>query len=99
MDSFGTRYRKPHRKKRDRQACIGELVQFDGSDHKWFEDRGPECCLLVAIDDASNRVMLKFAPSESTESVLSFWKAYCTKYGIPCAIYTIMALCIMTLKE
>jgi transposase len=83
-----SRYRKPHRKKRDRRACIGELVQFDGSDHKWFEDRGPECCLLVAIDDASNRVMLRFAPSESTESVLSFWKAYCTTYGIPCAIYT-----------
>ena len=83
-----SRYRKPHRKKRDRRACIGELVQFDGSDHKWFEGRGAECCLLVAIDDASNRVMLRFAPSESTESVLSFWKAYCTAYGIPCAIYT-----------
>jgi len=67
-----SRYRTPHRKKRDRRKCIGELVQFDGSDHKWFEDRGPECCLLVAIDDASNRVMLRFAPSESTESVLSF---------------------------
>ena len=83
-----SRHRKPHRKKRDRRTCIGELVQFDGSDHKWFEDRGPECCLLVAIDDASNRVMLKFAPSESSQSVLSFWKAYCTTYGIPRAIYT-----------
>jgi transposase len=83
-----SRYRKPHRKKRDRRACIGELVQFDGSDHKWFEGRGSECCLLVAIDDASNRVMLRFAPSESSESVLSFWRTYCTIYGIPCAIYT-----------
>lgn len=83
-----SRYRKPHRKKRDRRACIGEMIQFDGSDHAWFEDRGPACCLLVAIDDASNRLMLRFAPSESTESVLSCWKAYCATYGIPHAIYT-----------
>jgi len=82
------RYRKPHRKKRDRRACIGEMIQFDGSDHAWFEDRGPECTLLVAIDDASNRVMMRFAPSESTESVLTFWKSYCAIYGIPRAIYT-----------
>ena len=83
-----SRYRKPHRKKRDRRECIGELVQFDGSDHAWFEDRGAPCCLLVAIDDASNSVMLKFAPSESSQSVLSFWRTYCTTYGIPRAIYT-----------
>ena len=83
-----SRHRKPHRKKRDRRACIGEMIQFDGSDHAWFEDRGAECCLLVAIDDASNRVMMRFAPSESTESVFEFWKLYCTTYGIPGAIYT-----------
>jgi transposase len=83
-----SRHRTPHRKKRDRRACIGELIQFDGSDHAWFEDRGVACCLLVAIDDASNRVMMRFAPSESTESVLAFWKSYCAQYGIPRAIYT-----------
>jgi hypothetical protein len=64
------------------------MIQFDGSDHAWFEDRGPACCLLVAIDDASSRVMMRFAPSESTESVFTFWKSYCAVYGIPRAIYT-----------
>lgn len=26
---------------RARRACIGELVQIDGCDHRWFEDRAP----------------------------------------------------------
>ncbi|ECO2566182.1 helix-turn-helix domain containing protein, partial [Salmonella enterica] len=25
------------------RACIGELIQIDGSHHRWFEDRGPAC--------------------------------------------------------
>jgi choline dehydrogenase-like flavoprotein len=28
---------------RMRRACLGELVQIDGCDHHWFEDRGPSC--------------------------------------------------------
>src|SRR5206468_2499859 len=35
---------------RERRACLGELVQLDGSEHAWFEDRGPRCTLLVYID-------------------------------------------------
>ena len=31
---------------RERRACLGELVQIDGSDHAWFEERGPKCTLL-----------------------------------------------------
>jgi hypothetical protein len=30
-----------------------ELVQIDGSDHRWFEDRAPACTLLVYVDDAT----------------------------------------------
>lgn len=36
---------------RMRRACIGELIQIDGCEHHWFEDRGPECTALVFIDD------------------------------------------------
>jgi hypothetical protein len=25
---------------------VGELVQIDGSEHAWFENRGPPCTLL-----------------------------------------------------
>ena len=28
---------------RSRQACVGELIQIDGSDHAWFEDRSEAC--------------------------------------------------------
>ncbi|WP_395396348.1 helix-turn-helix domain-containing protein (plasmid) [Novosphingobium sp. BL-8A] len=32
---------------RNRRDCRGELIQFDGLKHWWFEDRGPQCTLLV----------------------------------------------------
>ena len=34
---------------RYRRECYGELVQIDGSEHYWFEDRDPPCTLLVYI--------------------------------------------------
>ncbi|MGX0137700.1 hypothetical protein ACUXG4_005960 [Cupriavidus metallidurans] len=30
---------------RNRRACLGELVQIDGCDHAWVEDRAPACTL------------------------------------------------------
>jgi hypothetical protein len=52
---------------RSRRDCVGELVQVDGCEHRWFEDRGPQCTLLVFIDDATSRLMhLQFVESEST---------------------------------
>ena len=52
---------------RSRRDCVGELVQVDGSEHRWFEDRGPQCTLLVFVDDATSRLMhLQFVKSEST---------------------------------
>tara|TARA_R110000737_G_scaffold340199_1_gene362816 strand:- start:611 stop:772 length:162 start_codon:yes stop_codon:yes gene_type:complete len=37
-----------------RRECLGEVIQIDGSDHRWFEDRGPACTLLVSIDEATS---------------------------------------------
>ncbi|MGY4213284.1 hypothetical protein ACVK00_006711, partial [Burkholderia sp. PvR073] len=31
------------------RACLGELIQIDGSDHRWFEERAPACTLLVYV--------------------------------------------------
>ena len=43
------------------------MIQVDGSKHWWFEDRGPQCTLLVYIDDATSELMhLKMVESEST---------------------------------
>lgn len=41
---------------RERRACVGELVQIDGSPHAWLEDRGPRCSLIAFVDDATGRL-------------------------------------------
>ena len=44
-------------------------MQIDGSEHRWFEQRGEPCKLLVFIDDGRSSLMqLRFVPSESTGS-------------------------------
>ena len=46
-----------HRRARPRRAAVGELVQWDSSDHAWLEKRSPGRLMLVTlIDDASSRV-------------------------------------------
>jgi hypothetical protein len=56
----------PAHQLRHRRSCLGELVQIDGSDHEWFEERGPRCSLLVYVDDATGRLMeLRFVAAES----------------------------------
>jgi len=39
--------RRTFHQPRLRRECYGELIQIDGSDHRWFEDRAPACTLLV----------------------------------------------------
>ena len=52
-----------------RRESYGKLVQIDGSQHRWFEQRGEPCTLLVQIDDATSRLMqLRVVASESTFS-------------------------------
>lgn len=82
------RKKRPHRKKRERRVAIGEMLQFDGSHHDWFEGRAESCCLLHGVDDASSKVFLRFAKNESAESVLTTMKEYCQINGIPASIYT-----------
>jgi transposase len=74
---------------RARRACLGELIQIDGSDHRWFEERAPACTLLVYVDDATSRLMLlHFTASESTFSYFEATRAYLERYGKPVAFYS-----------
>src|SRR5476649_681010 len=74
---------------RYRRACTGELVQIDGCDHHWFEDRAPACTLLVYVDDATSRLMmLSFVHSESTFSYFNATRAYLERHGRPLAFYS-----------
>ena len=74
---------------RARRDCLGELVQIDGSEHWWFEDRGPQCTLLVYVDDATSRLMhLKFVETESTFDYFQATREYLDAYGKPVGFYS-----------
>lgn len=73
---------------RERKAAEGEMLQFDGCDHDWFENRGGRCTLLAAIDDATGKILqAEFAPHEGVVPVFSFWKEYVQIRGKPLNIY------------
>jgi hypothetical protein len=80
--------KKEYRSWRQRKACYGEMEQFDGSYEYWFEDRGPYCCLLASIDDATGiPTKAEFAPHEGVFPVFNFWKEYLKEHGKPYSIY------------
>ena len=81
--------RKQVHQPRPRRECVGELVQVDGSEHWWFEDRGPQCTLLVFVDDATSRLMhLQFVESELTFAYFHAARAYLEAWGKPVAFYS-----------
>jgi transposase len=74
---------------RERRACFGELVQIDGSDHDWFEGRGPRCTLLMYIDDATGQLLeLWFVPAETFFAYCEATRHYLERYGKPVAFYS-----------
>jgi transposase len=81
--------RKRIQQPRYRREHVGELVQIDGSEHRWFEDRADRCTLLVFVDDATSRLMeLRFVISESTFAYFDALKAYLGRHGKPVAFYS-----------
>ena len=77
-----------HRRRRPRREHFGELVQFDGSDHAWFEDRAPRCCLMVMVDDATGRSVARMAGQETTEAAFRTLRCWIERHGVPATLYT-----------
>ncbi|MFO3938102.1 ISNCY family transposase [Enterobacter hormaechei] len=74
---------------RYRRACCGELIQIDGCDHHWFENRAPACTALVYVDAATSRLMqLRFVKSESTFTYFEATRGYLEKHGKPLPLYS-----------
>ncbi len=72
-----------------RRACVGELIQIDGCEHAWFEDRATMCTALVFVDDATSRLMcVRFADTESTFTYFEALRDYLGRYGKPLALYS-----------
>ncbi|MBU2052324.1 ISNCY family transposase [Patescibacteria group bacterium] len=79
--------RATHREWRERKECFGEMTQMDGSDHDWFESRGAKCILLASIDDATNRIFLRFTEHEDTRNLMLFSREYLKRFGRPRIFY------------
>src|ERR1700686_596369 len=78
----------PHQPRR-RRECLGELVQIDGSEHAWLENRGEMCTLLAFVDDATSRLMqLRFVASESAFDYFRATRDYLETHGKPVAFYS-----------
>jgi hypothetical protein len=79
----------PIHPRRERRACIGELLQTDASEHLWFEDRGPKCHLYIIIDDATSEITDgHFEPEETTEGYFKLFQSYFQRNGLPVGIYS-----------
>ena len=75
--------------RRPRRACVGDLVQIDGSPHEWFEGRGPACTLIVYVDDATTRLLATgFFAGETTEAYMETTRAHLAAHGRPVAYYS-----------
>jgi len=80
---------------RARKEYFGELEQFDGSYHLWFENRlldenghPQEVCLLASIDDATGKIThALFDFNEGVIPVFNFWMEYLLTLGKPVGIY------------
>ena len=59
------RRRGRHRRRRARKEHFGEMVQMDGSFHRWLEERGPEGCLMDLVDDATNTTLARLGEEET----------------------------------
>src|SRR5450755_1186941 len=73
---------------RPRRSRVGELVQWDTSEHAWLEDRGPKLYLISMIDDASSRIHARFVLYDSTEENMRLVWSYVEAYGRPVSYYT-----------
>jgi len=81
------RGRPKHRQWRERKACLGEMVQLDGSHHDWFEGRRDKAVLMVMIDDATNETGAHFAEEETTHAAYDVFDLWTQAHGVPLSIY------------
>jgi transposase len=82
------RRHKPHRKRRERKAHFGELVQLDGSFAEWLEKRGPGGCLMNMVDDATSETLARLGAQETIWAAARVLRCWIERYGVPLGLYT-----------
>ena len=84
-----SRRSQQHRFRPRRMPQEDMLVQIDGSQHPWLEDRGPKLVLLIAVDDATGTVaQAVFRTTEDTRGYLVLLEGLIRQWGIPLALYS-----------
>jgi transposase len=73
---------------RPRRSRLGELVQWDTSEHQWLEGRGPKLYLISMIDDATSRIHARFVLHDSTAENMRLLGSYVELHGRPLSFYT-----------
>lgn len=73
---------------RPRRSRLGELVQWDTSNHDWLEGRGERLYLIAMMDDATSRLFARFVRHDSSEENMRLLWSYLEKWGRPLAFYT-----------
>jgi hypothetical protein len=73
---------------RPRRSRLGEMVQWDTSEHDWLEGRGEQLYLIAMIDDATSRLFARFVRHDSTEENMKLLWSYLEKFGRPLMFYT-----------
>jgi hypothetical protein len=76
-----------YRARRNARERFGEMVQFDGSHHDWFEGRRGRCCLITLIDDATKTRLSQFFEEETIFGAMTVLKLWIEAYGIPESLY------------
>jgi transposase len=78
--------RRKHRRWRARKSHFGQLVQMDGSHHRWFG--GEKSCLVSMVDDATGVRHSLLAEEETTEAAMRLLWLWVERYGVPRGLYT-----------
>jgi hypothetical protein len=81
------RRRGAYRKRRPPRGHFGELVQLDGSFHRWFGEEHNECCLMSMVDDATGTTLALMSEQETTEAAMRLLWAWVERRGIPESLY------------
>ena len=78
-----------HRRRRDRKAQAGLMIQWDGSHHDWLEGRGPWLTLVGAIDDATGEFLpgAIFGEQETTAAYMHVLRGILREKGSPWSCY------------
>ncbi len=73
------------RKRRERMAAPGLMMQMDGSPHRWFGEK--KHCLIAMIDDATSEVHAEFFPSETTAGCMKVMRDCIETKGVFKTLY------------